>query len=307
LVSPLAGADFNVIIRTFEISDSHLELGVGGGITVDSVPMREWYECLYKAAPLVAAAGSVLDHQLVDEPGAPDPALLASGVFESILVTRGKIIRLAAHLARLDRSCRELYGHGIPDDLASAAHELAKLHGDVPRLAIRILARPIDNSLDFRLDARPLDPRSTSSTLRHQSRPDRSWRHKWVERSAFEEVEAAVSPDLPFFTSRSRPYDLSETSRGNIFVQDRHGFWCTPPLDEQVLPGVTRREVVDLLDDQRTLVVIRRCSVEDLLESRGAFWTSSLSGAVPIAAVDGTVLPDISDFTAQLNDRLGTS
>ena len=29
------------------------ELGVGGGITVDSVPIREWYECLHKAAPLV--------------------------------------------------------------------------------------------------------------------------------------------------------------------------------------------------------------------------------------------------------------
>jgi para-aminobenzoate synthetase/4-amino-4-deoxychorismate lyase len=83
--------------------------------------------------------------------------------------------------------------------------------------------------------------------------------------------------------------------------------WCTPPLDEQVLPGVTRREVVDLLDDQQTSVMIRRCSVHDLVQSRGAFWTSSLSGAVPIAAVDGTVLPDISEFTTELNRRLGTS
>ena len=124
---PLAGADFNVIIRSFELGDGRLELGVGGGITVDSVPMREWYECLDKAAPLVAAAGSTFDHELAAKPVAADPALLASGVFESILVTRGKIIRLAAHLARLDRSCRELYGYGIPDDLASAAYELAKL------------------------------------------------------------------------------------------------------------------------------------------------------------------------------------
>jgi branched-subunit amino acid aminotransferase/4-amino-4-deoxychorismate lyase len=68
---------------------------------------------------------------------------------------------------------------------------------------------------------------------------------------------------------------------------------------------VTRREVVDLLDDRQTPVAIRRCSVQDLLESRGAFWTSSLSGAVPITAVNGTELPDISEFTAELNDRLG--
>jgi para-aminobenzoate synthetase/4-amino-4-deoxychorismate lyase len=307
LVSPVAGAEFNVIIRSFEISDGHAELGVGGGITVDSVPMREWYECLHKAAPLVAAAGSVLDHGLVDEPAPPESTLLASGVFESILAMHGKIIRLAAHLARLDRSCRELYGHGIPDDLAGAAHELAKVHADNPRVAIRILARPIGNSLDLRLDARPLRPRPASAQLRHQSRPVRSWRHKWAERSALEEAEAAVSPDLPFFTSPTRPYDISETSRGNLFVQDRDGCWCTPPLDEQVLPGVTRREVVDLLDDQKTQVAIRRCSVQDLLESRGAFWTSSLSGAVPITAVDDTALPDVSEFAAKLNKRLGTT
>ena len=158
LVSPLAGADFNVIIRTFELHDGHVELGVGGGITVDSVPIREWYECLHKAAPLVAAAGSVIDQELVDEPAAPDPDLLAYGVFESILVIRGKIIRLAAHLARLDRSCRELYGHGIPDDLAGAAHQLASVHADQQRLAIRVLARPSEGRLDFSLQASPLGP-----------------------------------------------------------------------------------------------------------------------------------------------------
>jgi len=307
LASPVAGADFNVIIRSFELADGHLELGVGGGITVDSVPMREWYECLQKAAPLVAAAGSTFDHKLVDQPAAPDPALLASGVFELILVRQGKIIRLAAHLARLDRSCRELYGYGIPDDLVSSAYELAKLHGDRSRLAIRILARPGDGRLHLRLDARPLGPRPASSNLRHHWRPDRSWRHKWIERSALEAAEAALWPDQPFFTSANRPYEVSEMSRGNIFVQDRTGSWCTPPLDEQVLPGVTRREVVDLLDDQGAPVVIRRCSLQDLLESRGAFWTSSLSGAVPIGAVNGTVLPDLSEFTTELNDRLGTS
>jgi len=307
LISPVAGADFSVLIRTFEITDGHLELGVGGGITVDSVPMLEWYECLHKAAPLVAAAGSALNHDIVGEPAGVDPALIAYGIFESILVRRGKIIRLAAHLARLDRSCRELYGHGIPDDLAAAAYQLARDYADSTLLAIRICARPSEDSLTLRLDALPLGPRPASSSLRHQRRPERCWRHKWIERSALQEAEAAVTPDLPYFTSDTRPADVSETSRGNIFIRDHDGFWCTPPLDERVLPGVTRREVVDLLGDQQTSVVIRRCSVQDLIHSRGAFWTSSLSGAVPITAVDGTVLPDSSEFTTELNMRLGTN
>jgi para-aminobenzoate synthetase/4-amino-4-deoxychorismate lyase len=306
LVSPLAGADFNVIIRTFELHDDHLELGVGGGITVDSVPIREWNECLQKAAPLIAAAGSSFDHELVDEQSAPDAALLAGGVFESILVLRGKIIRLAAHLARLDRSCRELYSQGLPDDLAAAARELAAEQSEESRLAIRILARPADGRLDLTLRARQLGPRPASSTLRHHSRPDHSWRHKWIERSALAEAEAAASPALPFFTSRARPYDITETTRGNLFMQDQDGVWCTPPLDEQVLPGVTRHEVLDLLDDQRMPARVRPCSVDDFHQSRGAFWTSSLSGAVPITAVDGSALPDLFGFTTELNRRLGT-
>jgi para-aminobenzoate synthetase / 4-amino-4-deoxychorismate lyase len=305
LVSPVAGADFNVIIRTFELSDGQLQLGVGGGITVDSVPVREWSECLDKAAPLVAAAGSVFDHELIAEPADPDPTLLAAGVFESILVVRGKIIRLAAHLARLDRSCRELYRQGIPDDLAGEAYELVKLHADQPRLALRIFARPTDGRLDLQVTARPLGPRPVSSALRHQLRPDRSWRHKWVERSALDEAEAAVSPFVPFFTSSAQPQNITETSRGNLFIKDEDGVWSTPPLDEHVLPGVTRREVIDVLDDQGTPARIRRCSVQDLLQSRGAFWTSSLSGAVPITAVADVQLPDVSEFAAELNDRLG--
>jgi branched-subunit amino acid aminotransferase/4-amino-4-deoxychorismate lyase len=304
LVSPLAGADFNVIIRSFELHDGHLELGVGGGITVDSVPIREWYECLHKAAPLVLAAGTAFDQGLVDEP-TPDPELSAYGVFESILVVRGKIIRLAAHLARLDRSCRELYAQGIPDDLAGAVHQLASVHSDQDRLAIRVLARPSEGRLDLSLDANPLGARPASSTLRYQPRPNRSWRHKWIERSALVEAEAAVSPALPFFTSRSGPQNITETTRGNLFMQDQDGIWCTPPLDEQVLPGVTRREVLDLLDDRQTPARIRRCSVQELRHSRGAFWTSSLSGAVPITAVDGTPLPAVNEFTAHLNDQLG--
>ena len=74
-----------------------------------------------------------------------------------------------------------------------------------------------------------------------------------------------------------------------------------------MLPGVTRREVLDLLDDQGTPVRIRRLAVQDFLQSRGAFWTSSLSGAVPITAVDGALLPDISELTVRLNNQLGLS
>jgi para-aminobenzoate synthetase component 1 len=57
LVSPIAGCELNVAIRTVEFDTAgSAVLGVGGGITADSDPDREWDECLHKAAPFIDTA-----------------------------------------------------------------------------------------------------------------------------------------------------------------------------------------------------------------------------------------------------------
>ena len=56
LASPVAGCELNVAIRTVEFdTDGAAVLGVGGGITADSDPDREWDECLHKAAPIIGS------------------------------------------------------------------------------------------------------------------------------------------------------------------------------------------------------------------------------------------------------------
>jgi para-aminobenzoate synthetase component 1 len=52
MASPVAGLECSVAIRTFEIAEGRLWLGVGGGITAESDPAAEWQECQHKAAPL---------------------------------------------------------------------------------------------------------------------------------------------------------------------------------------------------------------------------------------------------------------
>ncbi|HVV11851.1 aminodeoxychorismate synthase component I [Amycolatopsis sp.] len=66
LASPVAGLELNVAIRTFEIHDGRIALGVGGGITADSDPQTEWEECLHKAAPLEALLAAGIQDQLPD-------------------------------------------------------------------------------------------------------------------------------------------------------------------------------------------------------------------------------------------------
>jgi para-aminobenzoate synthetase/4-amino-4-deoxychorismate lyase len=149
---------------------------------------------------------------------------------------------------------------------------------------------------------RVVGPRTTSSALVHATRPDRSWRHKWNDRAALEQAARETAPALPYFTAAGA---VTETDRGNLFWRDGSGRWCTPPLDEQVLPGVTRREVLDLLAEDGTPVTIRRGTRAELRQAAGAFWTSSLSGAVAVSAVDGTALPDATAYAAALSVRLG--
>lgn len=60
LASPAAGCELNVAIRTVEFAaDGTAVLGVGGGITADSDPGREWDECLHKARPIIGHVGAL--------------------------------------------------------------------------------------------------------------------------------------------------------------------------------------------------------------------------------------------------------
>jgi para-aminobenzoate synthetase / 4-amino-4-deoxychorismate lyase len=61
MVSPAAGAEWNVAIRTFEHRRGHTWLGVGGGIVADSDPWAESAECTTKASPLVEAVGTSIE------------------------------------------------------------------------------------------------------------------------------------------------------------------------------------------------------------------------------------------------------
>ena len=80
-VSPQAGLELSVAIRTLEIAAGRVQLGVGAGITAGSVPEAEWRECLGKAAPLAAALGTD-----VAAGARRVPAARTRRVFETLLV-----------------------------------------------------------------------------------------------------------------------------------------------------------------------------------------------------------------------------
>jgi branched-subunit amino acid aminotransferase/4-amino-4-deoxychorismate lyase len=60
---------------------------------------------------------------------------------------------------------------------------------------------------------------------------------------------------------------------------------------------VTRRALLDLARDEGRRTLLRAFDLDEL-RTHPAFWTSSLSGAVPIHSVDGTALPRADELVA---------
>jgi len=283
--SPVYGAEFNVTIRSFEIADSRIALCVGGGITVDSVPIEEWRECLTKARPLLRAAG----FRLADPPRAlivqapPDPA---AGLLETVLVRDGRAIGLADHLARLDRSCRELYGTPPPAEVAARVVRMAVGH---ERARLRIVATPVGAGLDVAVTVSELTVPTGVDRLVTMTRPDGVWRHKYADRAWLAAAEERAGAGmLPLFLDECG--QVLETTRGNVFLVEADGL-VTPPLTDAILPGVTRRQVLDIAFDMGIAVAIEPITVDRIYAASGLFTTSAISELTHITALDGRPLP----------------
>jgi len=267
------------------------------------VPVREWAECLDKAAPLVAAARARLAPGLTPAP-VWTPERAAAGVFETLLSYGPRVLRLAAHLARLDRSCRELYGRGVPEDLsARVSRAAAEQTSGAGRHAVRIFAEPRPSGLAFTVTVGSVGSRTAESRLVYGVRGPGPWRHKWHDRSDLVRAESAAGDRQPYFVTGEG--DVAETSRGNLFCRTADGLWLTPPLDEDVLPGVTRRDVLDLFADHQLDVSLQPFSPHTLKTASAAFWTSSLSGAVSVTEVDSVALPRAPAVLDLVNKALG--
>jgi branched-chain amino acid aminotransferase len=85
--------------------------------------------------------------------------------------------------------------------------------------------------------------------------------------------------DVLYLDARNLKY-LTETSGSNVFVKLRNGPLVTPPLDDQILPGVTRDSAVQVARKVLNLQVEERpLSIDEVLESgeemfcTGTAWT----------------------------------
>jgi para-aminobenzoate synthetase/4-amino-4-deoxychorismate lyase len=282
--SPAAGLELSVAIRTFEFRDGAVWLDVGGGVVADSDPAAEAAECLAKARPLLAAIGGVLEDATAGT-GPPPPAPLrlgthpvprpdpGAGIFETLLVRDGVAAAAGEHLARLERSARELYGVALPSALPALLEHAALEQGGPCR--IRVVLRP-DGQVG--LEVAPLPATGPRAVLAPVALPGGLGAHKWRDRGWIDAVEAATAPAVPLLVDLDG--HVLETTRANVFAL-LDGTLVTPPLDGRILPGVTRARVLAEAAARGTPTAERPLALAALHTAQSVLTSGALRGLEP--------------------------
>ena len=200
------------------------------------------------------------------------------GLIETMRVRQGRIPLLERHLARLERSLREL---GLPRPTEDVAR-LARPFAGTDEAALRIEVRDGRATITVRGLPAPDPPVVITA-----AEPHRPYPHKTTDRDAFAdaaaEAEVAEADDALLLTPGGM---VAEGTVWTVFWWDGD-LLRTPGLELGVLPGIGRARVLELA--RAATGSYPRAA----LDGRSLFLTNAVRGVVPIAALDGaSVLAD---------------
>jgi D-alanine transaminase len=81
---------------------------------------------------------------------------------------------------------------------------------------------------------------------------------------------------------------VTEGASSNAWIIDAKGRLITRPLSNDLLPGVTRRTLLDVLKREGLELVERAFTIEEAKAAREAFVTSATSIVTPVTRIDET-------------------
>jgi para-aminobenzoate synthetase / 4-amino-4-deoxychorismate lyase len=278
IVSPLAGLDLSVAIRTFETRGRRIWFGAGGGIVADSDPALELAEALAKASGPIAAIGGQMTTPARRDGRAPCVASPASahgprpdparGVFETVLVARGEAVGLREHLDRLEASLQTLYGVSA-DPRAAARAQAAAATAGPGRSRLRVLADP-DGAVAVTASGAGQTPDAPVRLIPF-ALPGGLGAHKWRDRQMLDALAAHRPGTVPLLIDTDGC--VLEAAYANLWIQEA-GTLITPPADGRILPGLTRAALLAGTRDAREEPI----TLDRLQHAEAIFLTSSIAG-----------------------------
>jgi D-alanine transaminase len=231
----------------------------------------------------------------------------ADGVYEVCEVRGGRLVDERRHMARLDRSLNELR---IARPMSEAALSIV-LRETVRRNHVRdgIVYLQITRGAARRDFPFPIaDTRPSVVVTARSNDPAR------FEQMAAEGIAVVTVPDirwqrvdiksvalLPNVLAKQAARDrgareawlvdaqgrVTEGASSNAWIVDRNGKLITHPLGRDILPGVTRSVVIEIIKRQGLAFEERAFTVEEAYAAREAFVTSASQTVLPVVSIDG--------------------
>jgi D-alanine transaminase len=231
----------------------------------------------------------------------------ADGVYEVCEVRGGRLVDERRHMARLDRSLKELC---MARPMAAAALAVV-LRETIRRNRVRngIIYLQVTRGVarrDF-----PFPKSNTRPSLIVTARNTDQAR---LEAMAAEGVTVVTVPDMRWkrvdiksvsllanvlakqaareqgaheawlFDAQGR---ITEGASSNAWIVSRDGKLITHPLGQDILPGVTRSVVFDVIKAHGLVFEERAFTVEEAYAAREAFITSASQIVLPVVRIDG--------------------
>ncbi len=234
----------------------------------------------------------------------------ADGVYEVIHVHNGRFIDEASHMARLDRSLREMR-MGMPMSHAAfgvVLREMVRRNRVREGLVYMQITRGVARR-DHAFPTMPIAPSVVITTKRMPAFP--SDLAKWATKAITHEDIRWGRCDIKtvgllanVFAKQAakekgaaeailvRDGMVTEGSSTSVWIVDEKGAIRTRHLDYSILPGCTRAALMDELKQAQVTFEERAFSKDELDRAREVFITSATSFVRPIVQIDGK---DVSD------------
>ncbi len=222
--------------------------------------------------------------------------LYGDGLFETIRAYKGHPFRLDAHLDRLFTSAKELKIHlnHSSDELHQAVQSLLKLN-KLADAYIRITLSRGHNHPTLLIVTKPLTQypqeyyKHGISIIVSKTRISTSWplaAHKTLNFMnnimAREDANSLGAQEVLFLNTDAQ---VAECSVSNIFLVKNNEV-ITPSLKANILPGITRKVVLEICRQNGIAAREDFFNLERLIAADEVFLTNSLMEVMPVSTID---------------------
>jgi D-alanine transaminase len=230
--------------------------------------------------------------------------LFGDAVYEVTAVLGGRLVDFDGHLARLDRSLKEI---GLD---ARITHEgLREIHAELIAtnkvdegiVYLEISRGSADRDFAFPESAEPtivaftqsralVDTPYADQGVKVVTIPDIRWKRRDIKStSMLGQVMGKQAAKLAGAYEGWMVEDgvVTEGTSSTAFILDADGVLRTQPLGPHILHGVTRRAVLRLARQESVRIAERPFTVEEAYQAREAFLTAASAFVLPVIEIDG--------------------